>query len=166
MRSVVPVAAVLTSLIGLLGCSGQSDPAAPANSSVDSPTTFATAAPLIGASSGTLAAFDLAIDKAAGSATLVPTRTSTAIGDTFSEIGLAPAFTELFGKNFRVVGLRSTGPDTIEVDFEITHPFLPIKRPDLGIFNTKCWVITDRAGQTVGSVTGVPDLVTNADGHG
>ncbi|MEO7993356.1 MAG: PKD domain-containing protein [bacterium] len=113
-----------------------------------------------------VAAGDLSIDLTAGTAEFNPVRGAEAIGDTFSEIGLAPAFTDLFGKNFEVVGLRQTGPDNIELDFRITHPFTVAKRPDLGIFNTKAWFVTDQPGTTVAGVNSVPGLVTNADGYG
>ncbi|MEO7993542.1 MAG: PKD domain-containing protein [bacterium] len=155
-------------LLGSLACSSH-DASAPATSpdAVGSGSSAPLLIPaLADANTGMLVAFDLAIDRTNGSAELTPRRLSQAVGDTFSEIGLAPAFTELFGKNFRVVGLRSTGPTTIDVDFEIVHPFTVAKRPDLAIFNTKCWVVTDRPGTTLGSITGVPNLVTNADGHG
>ncbi|MEO7993541.1 MAG: hypothetical protein ABI743_04015, partial [bacterium] len=170
MHRVLPWTTLALSLplVASLGCNGHGNPAVTAPS--EAVGNAATAPSLIpdvrDPNSGMLAAFDLSIDAAAGRADLTPVRTPQAVGDTFSEIGLAPAFTELFGKNFRVVGLRSTGPTSIEVDFEITHPFAVAKRPDLAIFNTKCWVVTDQPGTTLGSITGVPDLVTNADGHG
>lgn len=115
---------------------------------------------------GFLGGFVLDIDREAGTVALLPDATAAAIGDTFSEIGLGPALQERFGKNFRVRGLRSTGPTTIEVDFETTHPFSAATRPDLAIFNLKCWVVSSQPATNLGEVQVAPGLVTNADGYG
>lgn len=113
-----------------------------------------------------LSSFDLGIDLVAASATLTPHRAATAIGDTYSELGLAPAFTEMFGRNFEVLGLRHSGSGDVEVDFRIRHPFAPAIRPDLAIFNVKAWVVSDEPATNLAGVATVPDLVTNAAGYG
>ncbi|MEO7993393.1 MAG: hypothetical protein ABI743_03265, partial [bacterium] len=113
-----------------------------------------------------LAIADLHLDLLAETATLTPQRDSAAIGDIYSEIGLTPAFNQLFGDHFQATGVRKTGPTTVEVDFIVLHPFSRAARPDLAIFNLKLWLAIDRPSTTVGTISSVPGVVTNADGYG
>ena len=151
----------LTALVGLtlLGCHSVSGPVANPGS-----TQFTT--PPHDPHTFGLAAANLHVDLTTARAALRPLRDSQAIGDTFSEIGLTPAFDTLFGDHFKVAGLRRTGPTSIEVDFITDHPFSATVRPDLGIFNLKLWVAVDRPATTVGSIASVPGVVTNPDGYG
>lgn len=115
----------------------------------------------------TVATLDLTVDLVSMTAEVTPIHEGQAIGDTYSELGLTPGFTKLFGQNFSVKALRKTGPTQVEIDLASAHPFTAAARPDLAIFNLKCYVVTDAsAGLTSAGQTLAPGLLTNADGYG
>ncbi|MCG3152485.1 MAG: hypothetical protein GEEBNDBF_01785 [bacterium] len=144
----------------LLSCQRSATPVAPAAQEQSAAPTLAQ-----DPATGPLFAADLMIDLTTNHAELTPVRQSAAIGDDYSELGLTPAFTKTFGNNFRVVAVRRPAPGTIEVDVQITHPFSPASRPDLGIFNVKCFVVTDRTPANLSGVSIAPGVLANVDGY-
>jgi len=145
----------------LLGCQGGSAPLAPAAVTGSDP--FEPGVPREG---GLLGGFDLHLDPVSQQVTLTADKATAAIGDTYSELGLAPAFTTMFGRNFQVRGFQFGPNGEVEVELGIRHPFAPTARPDLAIFNLKCWAVSDLPAVNLGGVSALPGLVTNAAGYG
>ncbi|MCG3152484.1 MAG: hypothetical protein GEEBNDBF_01784 [bacterium] len=155
-----PALALMVPALFLLSCQRSATPVSPAAQEQSAALALAQ-----DPSTGPLFAADLMIDLTTNHAELTPVRQSAAIGDDYSELGLTPAFNKTFGDNFRVIAVRRPAPDTIEVDVQITHPFSPANRPDLGIFNVKCFVVTDRAPVNLSGVSAAPGVLANADGY-
>ncbi|MEO7993270.1 MAG: hypothetical protein ABI743_02635 [bacterium] len=107
----------------------------------------------------------LHLDPESATAYLEPVRDGAAIGDAFSEIGLTPAFQRLFGQQVAVQSVRKTAPDALTVTLRVSHPFSAAQRPDLAVFNLKCWVAIESPLTSVGGIDGVPGVLTNADGY-
>ncbi|HYE80107.1 MAG TPA: PKD domain-containing protein [bacterium] len=156
---------IALAILGLAGCAGgPGAPAAPSPAAVpEAPRPPAAADP----HTGLVAAFRGTLDPTAGTLTLEPVeRAGSAIGDTFSEVGLTPAFTGRFGRHFWAEAIRQPSPTTLEVDFAVRHPFTADRRPDLAIFNMKLWVAPALPSTTVAGVQSTPGFVTNPDGYG
>jgi|GEM_PF-3967330 len=164
MRRTLNWAAICLAATTIIGCQANPTPTTPpSNTSMD------THIPISTPDQGWVgvAAVDLDIDKTSMQATVTPVRLGSAVGDTYSELGLAPGFTELFGRHLSVAALRMSGPNTVEVDLTVDHPFSAAIRPDLAIFNLKCYVVTDAPQVLAIDGEGLaPGILGNADGYG
>ena len=96
-------------------------------------------------------------------AELSPLRTTSAIGDTFNEVGLTGTMDGGLCDCFRVKSLELIDPTTVRATFHIVHPFQSTLRPDLDAFNLKAHIAADQ-NTLIGSTHVRTNLVLNADG--
>jgi len=99
-----------------------------------------------------LGIYDIQIDPVSMSGTINPLRISSALGDSF-DINLTPFLTVEPCKDCLIIqSIGLTGQGYIELRIQTRHPFKPVNRYDLHLFDLRAIVVTDRNLETFDNV--------------